>query len=109
MENTIEQKIVKVGDTEYTLQQVPASWYLDAMDSCKDTNGNLQTAKYMKKIIENVVIKPKVDIDTFTGRVRELRNLNSACEKFILGDELDEEVKNDKAPEQNEKNATDKK
>lgn len=105
MGNLKDTKKFKIGDEVYTLQQVPASWYLDTVDKSRDKGGVLQNALYMEKIITNVVVSPRVKIDDFTGRINVMRKLLKECEKFILGEELDvieEEEKNELQPENEE-------
>lgn len=96
--SALEQTKRKVIDgVEYTLQMVPASWYLDAVDSCKDNKGNIKQGTYMRKIIEGVVVSPRVSVDDFTGNIYALRDLMKAAEDFITGGGKDEE-KNEETP-----------
>ena len=100
-----QQKTITFGDTSYVLQMVPASWYLDTVDECKDDNGNMKSGLYMKSILANVVVSPRCSIDDFTGKIYVLRNLVKEAEKFILGEELkvkDDTQKNETTPEEKE-------
>ena len=100
-----KQKTIEVGDTKYVLQMVPASWYLDTVDGCKDDNGNLVNGKYMAEILKNVVASPRRSIDDFTGRIYELRSVVKKAEKFILGEDIkvkEDTPKNANSPEGNE-------
>lgn len=92
------QAKINIDGIDYVLQMVPASWYLDWVDKCKDTDGSLKTQKYIGGLLENCVISPKVTIDSFTGNIRKLRDLNDVVEKYIMGDEVDG-LKNVSAPE----------
>lgn len=92
-EKLMQQKTVSIGDKSYVLQMVPATWYLDTVDSCKDENGNMMSGKYMAAILAHVVASPRCTIDDFTGGIYTLRNLVKEAEKFILGEEL--QVKED--------------
>ena len=49
---------VTIGDTEYTLQSVSPSWYMDQNDKYGMTGGKKDTAKYMDVMFRNVVIAP---------------------------------------------------
>jgi len=104
-EKLAQQKTISIGDTNYVLQMVPASWYLDTVDECKDDNGNMKSGQYMRSILSNVVASPRCSIDDFTGKIYVLRNLVKEAEKFILGEELkvkEDTPKNEISPEGNE-------
>jgi len=86
-----KQKTVTIGGVEYTLQMVAASAFMQAGKTYVDARGVVDTYKYAKWLLDNVVISPKVKIDDFTGRIRTLQKLTSACDSFLLGDGSDEE------------------
>lgn len=88
-----EHKKVKIRDKEYTLQMVPASWYIKLTDNCRRDNGQLNAAAYTEKLLKTVVIEPKVTVDDFTGHVAALKDLVDAIETFVQGldDEKDEQ------------------
>ena len=102
-ENLKKQKKVVIGKRDFLLQMVPATWYLEAVDECKDANGNTQTGKYMTKILQNVVVSPRMTIDDFTGQINTLKNLTKEANKFILGEDI--EATEGATPEETEKNA----
>jgi len=56
-------KNVTVYGTEYTLQHPGAYWYIDCADRHKDSERGLQLAPYMKELLENVVVQPKVSFE----------------------------------------------
>ena len=109
-----QQKEITIGATSYILQMASASWYLDAVDSCKDENGNMMSGQYMSKVLANIVASPRLTIDDFTGKIYVLRNLVKEAEKFILGEELkvvegrteEETRKNETRPEETESSAS---
>ena len=82
---SVEQKKVTVRGTEYTLQMVPAMWYLETNDDCMNSDGVLRRAEFVKAILENVVVSPRVTINNFTGKVKAMGELVAECEKFISG------------------------
>jgi hypothetical protein len=99
MAKTITTKKIDINGTVYTLQMVSAKWLLDHTDKCKNEDGILQNSQYVEGLIENVVISPKVKIDDFTGRMKELQTLNKEIDKFVSGDDVT--VKNVESPENN--------
>lgn len=92
----MEQKKVKVRETEYTLQMVDAGFYFKMLDMSKDKNGNLVNQMFMEKLLEFVVVSPRVKISDFTGRIYELRKLVKLAEEFVMGEPIeDEDEKNE--------------
>lgn len=94
------QKQISIGGQEYTMQMISAEAYLDIMDTCKNEDGNLITGKYIKSLCTAVVVH--FDISQFDGKIRALRKLNTEVEKFIMGEEVEVDEKNESEPESNE-------
>lgn len=104
----MEIKKVKIKNTEYTLQQVSAFWFLDYSEKYADVK-----TKYIQGLFDNVIVSPKgVKISDFDGKIREMMKLVGIIEKFIMGEELNdddikdlsvEEIKNVSTPEEKAK------
>ncbi len=60
-----KQKTLRIGDTEYTFQRVPLSYWLTMMDGSKDAHGNLMDSKFIPEVLKHIVVAPKVSIDDF--------------------------------------------
>ena len=52
-------KTVTINGTEFQLQSVSPTWYLDHNDKTGMTGGKKKTADYMDGLFKNVVISPK--------------------------------------------------
>jgi hypothetical protein len=88
----ITQKKVDVGGVEYTLQMVPAEWYLDLSEECQNEFGRPNQTKLAKAILENIVISPKKTVNDFTGDLANLMELIKKADRFVKG--LDGSQKN---------------
>jgi hypothetical protein len=60
----IGSKKVTVGDTEYTLQKIPAREWVRLRQRCTK-NGNLNEEKFIDEILEHIVVDPKKRLDDF--------------------------------------------
>ncbi len=60
------QKVIKIGDTEFTLQKISPREWARLKDRCKDKNGNLKEENLMDEVIKHMVIDPDMRFDDFT-------------------------------------------
>ncbi len=60
-----KQKTLRIGDTDYTFQRVPLSYWLQMMDGAKDNNGNLMDSRFIPEVLKHIVVSPKKSIDDF--------------------------------------------
>lgn len=77
------KKTVTVDGVNYLLQHPGARWYLKLMDRCKNANGTLLTEVYTDEVLENVVVNPKVTIETFDQNIGSLNKLVQEIESFL--------------------------
>ncbi|HEX3045409.1 MAG TPA: hypothetical protein VHY08_11690 [Bacillota bacterium] len=77
------KKTVNVDGVNYLLQHPGARWYLKLMDRCKNANGSVQTETYTDEVLENVVVNPKVTIETFDQNIGSLNKLVQEIESFL--------------------------
>lgn len=52
-------KEVTINGTEFKLQSVSPTWYIDLSDEMGMTRGKPKSSKFMDKLFKNVVISPK--------------------------------------------------
>lgn len=79
------QKKVKIGEKEFTLQYPGARWYLQLQDRVKTRNNNIQQERYVDELLEHVVVDPKVTADDFRN-VGHLETLINEIERFFRED-----------------------
>ena len=58
-------KIIKVDNEEYTLQFPGIRYIFELTDRTKKPNGELDQIKFIEDTLENVVISPKMTIESF--------------------------------------------
>ncbi|EFC97243.1 hypothetical protein CLOSTHATH_04559 [Hungatella hathewayi DSM 13479] len=75
-------KKVTINGTEYELQSVSPTWYLDLNDECGMTGGRRKTAKYMDSLFKNTVIAPK-EVNTEGMQYFEEQEDISSAEKLL--------------------------
>lgn len=86
-----KQTTVTIGDTEYTLQSVSPTWYMEQNDKYGMTGGKRETAKYMDVMFRNVVISPAEvaahGIKYFDEKedIKEAVDLLKEIEAFLYG------------------------
>ncbi|UYO61808.1 hypothetical protein LNN31_13585 [Acetobacterium wieringae] len=59
-----EQKTIKVNGNEYKLQRMALKQYLRLKDQ-SSINGVLQDEKFSEGLLENVLIEPKMTLESF--------------------------------------------
>ncbi|MDR1438939.1 MAG: hypothetical protein LBJ10_02670 [Clostridiales bacterium] len=80
---------IKGDSREFIAQAVPAGWYLDELDRMRDENGNILRGKYIKMLLDHVLVSPRMKPDDFTGKGRELNLIVRECERVIDGDPVE--------------------
>lgn len=60
----MNQKIVKINGTDYTLQKISAREWIRMRKRCTKNN-NFDDEKFIEEILEHIIIDPKRKIDDF--------------------------------------------
>ena len=87
----MKQKKITISGIEFTFQKPSLAWLLDMKDSCKEYNDAgieiISNSKFYQKILDNVVVNPKMSIDDFDKMENGLKTLNEVideCERFLM-------------------------
>lgn len=86
-----EQKIVKVGDTDYTLQHPGARSALEMKKKWTNTDhkSGIDDMVLYEEMFKNVVVKPKVSLDDFVDP-SQAEELGIQAFSFVFNIDLDE-------------------
>lgn len=79
----LKTKKVKINDDEYTLQKLPVREAFKLRDSWL-VNGNVSQEKMYDKLLEHIVVMPKVKMDDFED-VETVEKLGIECLNFAYG------------------------
>lgn len=78
-----DNKKIKVGDKEFTLQHPGIKWCLDHDYNCRDRNGNIKTSEFVQGFLDNVVIDPAgMQVDDF-GSLDDITEFQEKVRKFL--------------------------
>ncbi len=78
-----ENKKIKVGDKDFTLQHPGIKWCLDHDYNCRDRNGNIKTSEFVQGFLDNVVIDPAgFTIDDFES-LADVTEFQEKVRKFL--------------------------
>lgn len=80
----MEQKTVKVGDTEYVFQKLPTRKALEIKQKWLDANGQIIELNMYDQLLEHVIVNPRRDIDDFDD-ISELQTLCVEALNFQFG------------------------
>lgn len=79
----LKTKKVTVNDVEYTLQKLPVREALKLRDSWLE-NGVVNQEKMYDKLLEHIVVMPKVKLDDFDD-LETVEALGMECVNFVYG------------------------
>lgn len=80
----IGQKKVTVGETEYTLQRIPAREWIRLRQGCTK-NGNWNEEKFIDEVLEHIVVEPRKKISDFDENYGELEEVVAEAVNFQHG------------------------